>query len=172
MNVINNDTFSLRNLERCQHIIIGKNKREFYIRYFGIIYYYIIRIPNCDMEFVKSQTNESQQSVEFVLHLDNIDNLVSYRPLRIDYWIIAAHESISGRWIMSSFVLLLKDSCLNFPLMFRVNVEFNGATLNVEDVFITLTDMAGTINLNIPLNFPLNKFSDNLASHPMLSNKN
>jgi len=72
------------------------------------------------------------------------------------------------------FVLLLKESSLNFPLNFKVYVEFHDKTLNVGDVIIAVTDTAGTIDLKVPLNFPAEEISnhDNFAAHPMLSKKN
>jgi len=55
-----------------------------------------------------------------------------------------------------------------------VYVEFHGKTLNVGDVFVAVTDTAGTIDLKVPLNFPAEEIldHDSFAAHPMLSKKN
>jgi len=44
--------------------------------------------------------------------------------------------------------------------------------LSVGDVIVTLIDTGGKIDLEVPLNFPLDEIAEynKFASHPMLSN--
>lgn len=43
--------------------------------------------------------------------------------------------------------------------------------LNAEEVTISVADIVGTINIKVPLNFPLKEILEynSFASHPMLS---
>ncbi|KAL4091175.1 hypothetical protein QTP88_025912 [Uroleucon formosanum] len=73
------------------------------------------------------------------------------------------------------FVLFLDrinnlETSLNFPLNFNVYLEFHGNLLSVGDVIVTLMDIGGKIDLEVPLNFPLDEIVEynNFASHPML----
>lgn len=65
----------------------------------------------------------------------------------------------------------MKKSSLKFPLQFNVVVEFHDNVLNLEDVFVTVMDTVGKIDLEVTLQFPLDDISDynHFASHPMLS---
>lgn len=67
---------------------------------------------------------------------------------------------------------VFKEASLNFPINFNVYLEFHGNLLSVGDVIVTLMDIGGKIDLEVPLKFPLDEIVEynKFASHPMLSN--